>query len=155
MLYMLLLLMQFQICCWNFNLITLLHHEFSTSAIRSLGPIGFRESASCGCESATGGGTPIKPAPIRRCELIVGTRGSSEWCRGGGGGILVVHEGPPWGQGGHLSGPGGSSWWSMRVVRGVQGVIWVVLGVILVVHEGHLCGSEGQPCDPWGSVLGG
>ena len=72
----------------------------------------------------------------------MGSRGSSEWSwgviqvvhegrpwgpgghlRGVGGVILVVHEGRPWGPGGHLSGPGGSSWWSMRVVRGVQGVI--------------------------------
>ena len=37
--------------------------------------------------------------------------------------ILVVHEGRPWGPGGDLSGPGGSSWWSMRVIRGVQVVI--------------------------------
>ena len=29
---------------------------------------------------------------------------------GPGGVILVVHEGRPWGPGGHLSGPGGSSW---------------------------------------------
>ena len=38
----------------------------------------------------------------------------------------MVHEGRPWGPGGRLSGPGGSSEWS-----------W---GVILVVHEGR----------PWG-----
>ena len=50
----------------------------------------------------------------------MGSRGSSEGCWGV---ILVVHEGRPWGPGGHLSGPGGSSRWSMRVVRGVQGVI--------------------------------
>ena len=49
----------------------------------------------------------------------MGSRGSSEACWGV---ILVVHEGRPWGPGGHLSGLGGSSWWSMRVVRGVQGV---------------------------------
>ena len=51
--------------------------------------------------------------------------GSSEWFWGV---ILVVHEGHLWGPGGHLIGPGGSSWWSMRVVCGVQGVIRVVLG---------------------------
>ena len=62
--------------------------------------------------------------------------------------VLVVHEGRPWGPGGHLSGPGGSSRWSMRVVRGNQ-------GVILVVHEGrpwgpggHLSGPGGHPGGP-------
>ena len=78
----------------------------------------------------------------------MGSRGSTEWSCGV---ILVVHEGHPWGPGGHLRGVGGSSWWSMRVIRGVQGVILGVLGVILVVHEGRPWVPGGHLSGPGGS----
>ena len=87
---------------------------------------------------------------------------SSEWSRGvilvvqgssmgyWGGGNLVVHEGHPrgpmgcpWGLWVYLSDPGGSSWWSWRVVLVVQGVIRVVQWVNRVFH-GVQCWGGGN-----------